>query len=103
MTIGVNILLSCIAGYFLFAAFVPQLRVRWGISKGRSVTISSAGVERTKWSQRKSRMGAISCLGFAVFVGGFNFPFPIVSCVVGFILIATGAVLDWLREPPTFT
>src|ERR1051325_4856201 len=109
MTIGITVLLACIAGYFLSAVFVPRIRLRWGVERGSSITISRAGIERAKWTRRLPRLGAISSLGFAMFFGGFIFPSALVGLKGGVIpllglgLAAIGAVLDWLRDPPTST
>jgi hypothetical protein len=54
-------------------------------------------------------MGAISCLGFAIFFGGLIFPSDFFGVRFGVIplaglgMVAVGISLDWLRDPPTFT
>ena len=109
MPVTLTVLLFAIAGYFLAAAIVRQIRPRWGVAIGSSITFSRQGVERSKFKHTKPRMGAVSCLGFATFVvgfpiGGLASKVPIVYLVAaGFVLITVGAALDWLREPPKYT
>jgi len=109
MLLGLTVLLFTVASYFLAAAIVPRIRVRWGTSVGASITSSREGVERSKFKNSKPRMGAFTCLGFATFLGGFAMgvvaprtPVPYVVAA-GLALMAVGAVLDWLHEPPTYT
>ena len=109
MPLGLIILLLLITSYFLAAAIFPRLRVRWGAGVGASLTVSREGVERSRYKFTKARMGAVSCLGFATFVGAFPVGAlvprtPVLYIVsAGFILMAIGALLDWLREPPKYT
>ena len=104
MTVAVKVLLGCIAGYFLAAVFIPRIRVRWGIGKGASITVSSAGVERAKWVRRKPQVGALSCLGIAVFAGGLIQPLSLPElpggsvALLGLVLAGVGAVFDWVRD-----
>jgi hypothetical protein len=52
-------------------------------------------------------MGAITCVGCAIFFGGFVVPLPIPGLHfmflpgIGLGLVAIGAVLDSVGEPPT--
>ncbi|EEF60052.1 hypothetical protein [Pedosphaera parvula] len=85
-----------IAAYFLIAAFLPRIRMRWGLRYGVN----------TKTLQ--PHMGMITCLGNAIFIGSVSLPMiwnQVAGELVaqgffaGFALTAVGAVLDWLREP----
>ncbi len=106
MPLGALIPLLVIAAYFLIAAFIPRIRVRWGSGAGTSITFSRRGVERSKYRYTKARMGFVTCLGFATFFSGFAIAglvshAPVLPVLVtGFVLMGIGAVLDWLREPP---
>jgi hypothetical protein len=91
MTIGLKIFFGCVCGYFFVAAFIPRVRMRWGYS--------------TRLQQ--PRMGAVTCMGWAIFFGGFVIPLPIPGMHFMFLpgaglgLMAIGAFLDCVREPPT--
>lgn len=109
MPLGALIPLLALAVYFLTAAFFPQMRVRWGVGAGASLTLSRRGVQRSKYKYTQARMGAATCLGFATFFGGIvtaglvpHAP-AIPILVAGFVVLGVGAVLDWLREPPKYT
>lgn len=95
MEIGA-IIVVLVVGYFLVAAFVPRLRMRWGVSYGSKITVL------------KPHMGMVTCIGMAVFFATLALPmifektpgwwmkrgvFP------AFGIIAVGAMLDHLREP----
>jgi hypothetical protein len=86
-----------IAMYFLVAAFVPRLRMRWGITIG------------IKTTTLKPHLGMVSCIGMSVFTGAFAVlmtwnikisPESILHLFVGaFVTICVGAVIDWFNEP----
>ena len=109
MPVGLTILFLVLASYFLAAAIVPRIRIRCGAGAGASITVSRQGLERSKYKYTKPRMGAVTCLGFGTFVGGFALGglvprAPVLHFVAaGLVLMAVGAILDWLREPPRHT
>jgi hypothetical protein len=87
---------SVIAIYFLTAAFVPRIRLRWGVRRSRGVTTL------------KPHMGALTCIGISVFIGSLALA-PLLKVqpstwiewvtIPAFILTAVGSILDWIREP----
>ena len=92
---AITIIPLSIATYFLVAAFVPRIRIRWGIRVGPKKTVL------------QPHMGTVSCLGAAIFVGTFSLPTltPRVSgdwieraVIIGFALFFIGGVIDSLRE-----
>jgi hypothetical protein len=109
MPLGALIPLLLIAAYFFIAAFVPGIRVRWGVGVGSSIIFSRRGAERSKYTHTKARMGAVTCLGLGTIFSSFAAAglalhasfLPVL--VVGFVLLGIGVVLDWLREPPKYT
>jgi len=87
-----------IAAYFLTAAFVPRIRLRWGVRYTAGMVVL------------KPRMGMVSCIGISLFIGSMVLPAlvnqPPVTCMMyvtgpAFVLAGVGAVLDWFREPVT--
>jgi len=89
-------ILLLFAGYFVVAAFVPRVRMRWGFRKGLRSTIL------------KPHMGAVTCAGMATMLVTFSVPFlwkraPAewleTAIIAGFLLVGFGAIVDWIREP----
>lgn len=83
-----------IATYFLVAAFVPRIRMRWGVSISPRRTIL------------KPHMGMVSCLGGALFVGSFSLAMIATQVsgdwvgtgvVTGFVIFFIGGVIDSLK------
>jgi hypothetical protein len=88
---AIRIIPLAIATYFLAAAFVPRIRMRWGVSISPRRTVL------------KPHMGMVSCLGAAIFIGTYALPFlaPRISgewitraVFSGFALFFVGAVMD---------
>src|SRR5258705_7939173 len=85
-----------LAAYFLTAAFVPRIRLRWGVGYSAGMVVL------------KPRMGMLSCIGISLFIGSMVLPAllkqPPVTCMVyvtgpAFVLAGVGAGLDWGRGP----
>ncbi len=85
-----------IAAYFLTAAFVPRIRLRWGISYSGGMVLL------------KPRMGMVGCIGISFFIGSMVLPAflkqPPLACmeyvtIPAFVLAGVGAMLDWVRAP----
>jgi UDP-N-acetylmuramyl pentapeptide phosphotransferase/UDP-N-acetylglucosamine-1-phosphate transferase len=94
------IVLLLIATYFLVAAFVPRIRMRWGVSISPKRTVL------------KPHMGMVSCLGIAIFISAFALPMiaPRISgdwvgrgAITGFVLFFIGGVIDSLGKTKTIT
>jgi protein-S-isoprenylcysteine O-methyltransferase Ste14 len=85
-----------LASYFLLAALVPRLRLRWGRSR------------RTRTTVLQPHMGAVTCVGMTILLGSFSLPFLWRSAprewieglvAAGLVLVIAGAVVDWITEP----
>lgn len=85
-----------LASYFLVAALVPRLRLRWGRTR------------RTRTTVLEPHMGTIACLGMTILLGSFclvsvyrGVPRESLELVaaVSLVLVLAGAVVDWTTEP----
>ncbi len=90
------IIILLVVAYFLIAAFVPRIRMRWGVSYGFKTTVL------------KPHMGMVTCIGMAAFFAAMTFPMIVQKppdwwmergVFPAFCIVGVGAVLDWLREP----
>jgi uncharacterized membrane protein len=90
------IVIFLVVAYFLVAAFVPRLRMRWGVSYGWKTTVL------------KPHMGMVTCIGMALFFAAIALQMILAKppdwwmervVVPAFVIVAFGAVLDRFREP----
>lgn len=97
MQLAVVIALIVVSGYFLFAAFLPRLRPRWG-----KRTVISIYPPAPQEYYRKPVMGGLSCFGAGLFLAGFpTFYFGIsVSPVpqIAFLMMFVGFSLGMMGQ-----
>lgn len=84
------------ASYFLMAALVPGLRLRWGCTR------------RTRTTILEPHMGTLACLAMTILLGSLSLssvlpgiPRELIELVVAvsLVLVLAGAVVDWTTEP----
>ena len=95
-----EIFLFVIAAYFLCAAFIPRIRLRWSIRKSQSLFISRAGVQRSRQTKRGLYLGFITCVGLAVLIAGFALVFYMQRAPFEYVVFAGfGLVfIGWITD-----
>ncbi len=105
MQVAIVIIVALLSAYFLLAAFLRQLRLRYGLSS--VITLYPPGVAKAYY--RKPHMGGLFCFGTGLFLAGipmlyFGHSVPEVpnivflTMLVGFILGMAGKYRDKARK-----
>ena len=94
--------------YFLVAAFVPKLRMRWGARTGTTVTYSRTGRTKSKHTRLRPHLGLVSCLAVFGILGGLlismlwpEAPRGLVGriLITSFVVLGVGIIADSITEP----
>src|SRR5262245_58699031 len=95
-----DIFLFAVSAYFIRAVFISRIRMRWGAKYVLQFGLTRKGWERSTYTKRSPYMGALTCLGIALIIGGFALlwhfqqsPFDKII-LAGFVLMAAGGLVD---------